>query len=71
MGGNTISIEYAVPISAKKEGETPVYRFPAFKDHLTDSPDEKLKTMKDIVKNSFSTFAANKMLGTIVRENEK
>ena len=71
MGGNTISIEYAVPISPKVEGETPVYRFPAFKDNLVDSPDGKLKTMKEVVKNSFSTFSANKMLGRIIREDGK
>ena len=71
MGGNTVSIEYAVPISPKIEGETPVYRFPAFKDQLHDSPDGKLKTMKEVVKNSFAIYAANKMLGKIVREDEK
>ena len=71
MGGNTISIEYAVPVSEKKPGETPVYRFPNFKDHLSDSPDGKIKTMKQCVQNSFALYGANNMLGTIVREEKK
>lgn len=38
MGGNSQSILYAVPVSEKKEGETPIYRHPQFKDGLLDGP---------------------------------
>ena len=71
MGGNTISIEYAVPVSEKKPGETPVYRFPDFKDQLVDSPKENLKTLKDVAKNSFASFGPSNMLGRIIREDGK
>ena len=71
MGGNTISIEYAVPVSERKPGETAVYRYPDFKDHLTDGPSENLKTMKDVVKNSFASFGPSNMLGRIIREDGK
>lgn len=65
MGGGQ-SILYAEPVSEKKEGETPVYRFPDFKNGLIDAPEKHLKTMKDILINSSKKYANRNALGTIV-----
>ena len=70
MGGNTVSINYAVAVSEKKPGETPVFRYPDFKDHLLTSSHPSIRTMKDVFKNSFAQFPANNMLGSIVREDK-
>lgn len=32
MGGNNSSIEYTVPVTEKKQGESAIYRCPTFKD---------------------------------------
>lgn len=34
MGGGGSTIEYSVPVSEKKPGESPVYRSPLYKDGL-------------------------------------
>jgi hypothetical protein len=43
MGGNAPSIEYSVPVSEKKPGESAVYRNPLFKDKLLDGPADDVK----------------------------
>jgi len=65
MGGGQ-SILYAEPVTEKREGETSVYRYPAFKNGPVDAPEENLKTMKDILINSSKKYANRNALGTIV-----
>jgi hypothetical protein len=56
MGGSA-SINYAVPVTAKVDGESAIYRFPDFKDKLLDRFQDELKTMKDIFINSAKVYA--------------
>ena len=65
--GNTVSIEYAVPVTEKKPGESSIYRDPKFRDGLVDGPAPNIKTIKDAVINAFSLYPANRMLGKIIR----
>jgi hypothetical protein len=55
--GTSASINYAVPITPKVDGESPVYRYPTFRDKLLDRPEENLFTMKDVLINSANKFA--------------
>ena len=71
MGGNSVSIEYAVPVTEKKPGESPIYRFPDFKDGLREGPEDNIKTMKEAMINAFKLYGGNTMLGKIIREEEK
>lgn len=38
MGGSNSSIEYSVPVTEKKAGESAIYRSPPFKDGILDGP---------------------------------
>lgn len=67
MGGNN-SIEYAVAVSEKKAGESPVYRNPTNKDQLYDGPAPNIKEMKAALLHSCEIHAKNNCLGTIVRK---
>ena len=62
MGGSA-SINYAVPVTAKVEGESAIYRFPDFKDKLLDRFQDELKTMKDVFINSANVYAQLPALG--------
>lgn len=62
MGGGA-SINYAVPVTPKVNGESAVYRAPANKDKLIDGYGE-CKTMKDILINSGKKYSNNPALGT-------
>jgi len=62
MGGAP-SICYAVPVTQKKEGESAVYRSPAFKDKLYDRPEPHIATLKDVFINCYKKFANNPALG--------
>ncbi len=55
--GASATINYAVPISPKVEGESPIYRFPDFRDKLIDHHDDALRTIKDVLLNSARKFA--------------
>lgn len=68
MGGNSLSIEYAVPISEKKPGETPVLRHPQFKEGLFEGPTPDIKEMKSAFLYAFKKNENNEALGTIVRQ---
>lgn len=71
MGGQASTITYSVPVTPKKEGETPVYRSPLTRDNgLSASPDKELKTMQDVLiasarkfKNQPYLFSRNKTSG--------
>ena len=63
MGGAP-SINYAVPITPKPQGESAIYRSPAQKDKLVDRPEPNLGTMKDILVNSCKKYASLPALGT-------
>ena len=64
MGGSSSDIRYAVPITDKVEGESPIYRFPDFKDELVDRPQKNITTMKDVVLYACAKFADKNSLGT-------
>lgn len=69
--GTTASINYAVPVTPKVDGESPVYRFPDFRDRLLDRPEDNLHTMKDVLINSARKFAKEPALGTITRKEQE
>lgn len=62
MGGGS-SINYMVPVTAKTPGESPVYRYPEFKDKLYAYLDPNLTTMKALFINSYKKYANNPALG--------
>jgi hypothetical protein len=62
MGGGA-SVNYAVAVTPKVNGETAVYRAPASKDKLIDGHGE-CKTMKDILINSGKKYSNSPALGT-------
>jgi long-chain acyl-CoA synthetase len=62
MGGGP-SIQYTVPVSQKKEGESPIYRLPEHKHKLLDRPEEHLGTMKDVLINTHKKYGNNQALG--------
>jgi ERCC4-related helicase len=71
MGGST-SIQYSVPVGEKGEDCTPIMRHPQFKDELLSTPDPKLTTMKDILREKFKKYPKSHCLGMIfvkLREN--
>jgi len=43
MGGNSQSIEYSVPVTDKKPGESPVFRNPLYKEGLIEGPTPQIK----------------------------
>lgn len=69
--GTSTSINYAIPITPKVDGESPVYRFPDFSDKLLDRPEDTLHTMKDVLINSARKFAKEPALGTIIRKEQE
>lgn len=62
MGGG-VSINYCVPVTQKKEGESAIYRNPLTKDKLYDRPEPALATMKDILLNSYKQYGNYPALG--------
>jgi hypothetical protein len=64
MGG-VQSINYAVPVTHKVEGESAIYRFPQFKDKLFDRYEDGTRTMKDVFLNSYKQYANLPALGTV------
>jgi len=70
MGQSPSKFLYAVPISTTEpEGETPIYRYPKYKDELvkTIHGDESVKTMKDAFLAAFKKFAKYNFHGTRVK----
>ena len=63
MGGSE-SIIYNVPVTQKPQGESAIYRHPAYKDKILGRPEEHLATMKDCLLNSFKKYSQNPCLGT-------
>lgn len=63
MGGGS-SITYAVPVTQKQAGESPVYRAPEHKDKIHSYLSPNLSTMKDVLINSFKVHAKLPALGT-------
>lgn len=68
MGGGSSTIEYAVPVSEKKKGETPIYRGPNYKDGLKSGPAPEVNDMKKALLTAISQFGKNNCLGTIIRK---
>ncbi len=62
MGGGA-SILYTTPITEKKDGETPILRYPAFKNGLTDKIEPNTATLKDVFINSLQRFGNLPALG--------
>lgn len=62
MGGGA-SVNYAVPVTQKVNGESATYRSPLHKDQLIDGYGEH-KTMKAILINSAKRYPNNSALGT-------
>jgi hypothetical protein len=62
MGGAP-SITYNWPVTQKKDGESPIYRSPAFKDKLMYLPEEHIHTLKDVFLNVYKKFPNNLALG--------
>jgi long-chain acyl-CoA synthetase len=69
MGANA-TINYAVPVTHKVEGESAIYRFPDFRDKLFDRPEDALYTMKDVLIHSAHKYAQQPALGTIIRKEQ-
>lgn len=67
MGGNSSSIEYAVPVSEKKPGESAIYRNPLYKDKILDGPGD-IKDMKRAILHTCTQHTKNNCLGAIVRK---
>lgn len=61
--GATSSINYAVPVTQKIPGESAIYRFPQFKDKLFDRFEDNLRTMKDVLINSYIKYGQQDALG--------
>lgn len=67
MGGGQ-SIEYTVPVTEKKPGESPILRSPNFKDGLLGGPTPDIQDMKTALLKSCTAHANNNALGIIVRQ---
>lgn len=65
MGG-TQSITYAVPVTQKQPGESPIYRLPDFKDKIHATFGPNLSTIKEVLINSFKVYGKSPALGIIL-----
>ena len=64
MGGAASKpIQYAVPVTDPKEGETAIYRNPTHKDKLLTSPKTGAKTIQDILLHNFKEAPDREYLG--------
>ena len=69
MGGGP-SINYCVPVTQPAEGESPVFRFPDFKDKLIDHLPAYGKTLKEVMIHSGKAFGHLPAIGRIVKKGE-
>lgn len=63
MGGEA-SINYAVPVTPKVEGESAIYRMPEYKDALRSTKDPNITTLKDAILNTYTKSPNSPALGT-------
>lgn len=66
--GQSIQYSVEVPDQLEKAGETKVRRHPDYVKGLRDCPEPELKTMQDVVLNSFKIYPDIPMLGRIITE---
>ena len=69
MGGGP-SINYCVPVSQPAEGQSPVFRFPDFKDKLLDHVPQYGKTLQEVMIHSSKAFRDLPAIGRIVKKGD-
>lgn len=60
---NSAGLLYAVPVSAKREGETAIYRHADHTKNLVTGPHPDIKTMKDVFLYAAKKYSNKKLLG--------
>jgi len=68
MGANQSNRLYNVPVSEKKEGETPIYRNPKYTSQLVFEPAPGITSLQDLVVFGHTNYPNNELFGTKDKE---
>lgn len=69
MGTSNSKIQYSIPISDPKEGETAIYRRPGFEKELLTTPGHGFTTVQQIYLDNMRNHANQQFLGTRVKSD--